>query len=168
MTGMIRERFTHIPWDTNESFGRFLMFIAQGEDPLELDPFWLPTATRPGEEEERPLMENLWANDDYSNDYLCDLQQMLDSGFDATTMKARIDELADLIRADLYADPNKLYSSAKFETNLYNNIQDGRDTIYGLRYFVQQRADYLQTELANYCARLHLGHGRFVGNVVCQ
>ncbi len=42
-------KITHIPWDTNESFGRFLMFMAPGEDPLELDPFWLPTATRPGE-----------------------------------------------------------------------------------------------------------------------
>ena len=143
-------QITHIPWDTNESFGRFLMFLAQGEDPLELDPFWLPTATRPGEEEERPLMENLWANDEYSNDYLCDLQQMLDSGFDVTTMEARIDELADLIRTDLYADPNKLYSNAQFETNLYYNIPDGRDTIYGLRYFVQERADYLHTELATY------------------
>ena len=143
-------QITHIPWDTNESFGRFLMFTARGENPLELDPFWLPTATRPGEDEERPLMENLWANDDYSNDYLCDLDQMLDSGFDETTMEARIDELADLIRADLYADPNKLYSSAQFEANLYDNIQDGRDTIYGLSYFVQQRADYLQTELATY------------------
>ena len=143
-------QITHIPWDTNESFGRFTMFVSQGEDPLELDPFWLPTAMGPGDDEERPLMENLWANDDYSNDYLCALEETLDSGFDVTTMEARIDELADLIRADLYADPNKLYTSSEFESNLYSNIQDGRDTIYGLRYFVQQRADYLETELASY------------------
>jgi hypothetical protein len=58
--------------------------------------------------------------------------------------------LADLIRTDLYADPNKLYSNAEFEANLYDNIQDGRDTIYGLRYFVQQRSAYLQSELAGY------------------
>lgn len=143
-------QITHIPWDTNESFGRFTLFMASGEDPLELDPFWLPSPISPGENEERPLMENLWANDDYNNDYLCALEEMLDSGFDTTTMTARIDELADLIRADLYADPNKLYSSSQFETNLYNNISDGRDTIYGLSYFVQQRAAYLQTELASY------------------
>jgi len=126
------------------------MFMAQGENPLELDPFWLPTAMGSGGDEERPLMENLWANDEYSNDYLCNLQQMLDSGFDTTTKEARIDELADLIRTDLYADPNKLYSNSQFETNLYSNIQDGRDTIYGLRYFVQERSDYLETELATY------------------
>ncbi|KAA3655941.1 MAG: hypothetical protein DWQ04_32535, partial [Chloroflexi bacterium] len=150
-------QFTHIPWDTNESFGRFTMFVSSGDNPLELDPFWLPTATRPGDDEERPLMENLWANDDYNNNYLCYLDQMLDAGFDETTMEARIGELANLIRTDLYADPNKLYSNAQFESNLTTNIQDGRDTIYGLSYFVQQRADYLQSELTNYtldCASL--------------
>ena len=138
-------KITHIPWDTNESFGRFLMFLSSGDDPLELDPFWLPSGS-----EDRPLMENLWDNADYSNDYLCALEQILNSGFDETTMEARIDELADLIRTDLYADPNKFYSNSQFETNLYTNITEGRDTVYGLRYFVQQRADYLQTELAGY------------------
>ncbi len=113
-------------------------------------------------------MENLWANDDYSNDYLCDLQQMLDSGFDETTMEARIDELADLIRTDLYADPNKLYSNAQFETNLYNNIQDGRDTIYGLRYFVQATFRLSPNRTRHLRTRLHLGHGGFVGNIVCE
>ncbi len=68
-------------------------------------------------------MENLWANSDYSNDYLCSLQQMLDGGFDATTMQARIDELADLIRTDVYADGNKMYSNAEFEQNLYSDIR---------------------------------------------
>jgi len=143
-------QITHIPWDTNESFGRFTMFTSRGEDPLELDPFWLPTSTDPRQAEERPLMSQLWANDDYRTDYLCYLQQMLDSGFDEATMRARIDELADLIRADLYADPNKLYSNATFEANLYSDVQDGRESIYGLSSFVQRRADYLRSELASY------------------
>ena len=143
-------KITHIPWDTNESFGRFLMFTSAGDNPLQLDPFWLPSGSRPGDSEDRPLMENLWDNADYSNSYLCALEQMLDSGFDETTMQARIDELADLIRTDVYADPNKFYTNAQFETNLYTNITDGRDTVYGLLYFVQQRADYLRSELAGY------------------
>ena len=121
------------------------MFVSRDQDLLELDPFWLPSGS-----EDRPLMENLWANDDYRNDYLCHLQQMLDSGFDETTIKARVDELADLIRADLYADPNKLYSNSQFEANLYSNIQDGRTTVYGLTSFVQQRADFLRAVLADY------------------
>jgi len=95
-------------------------------------------------------MENLWANSDYSDDYLCFLQQMLDEGFDATTMLTRIDELADLIRPDVYADNNKMYSNSEFEQNLYSDTQDGRDTIYGLLNFVQQRAAYLDDLLDDY------------------
>ncbi len=137
-------KFTHIHWDTNEAFGRFLMFLGHGDDPLEMDPFWLP------QREERPLMENLWANSDYSNDYLCYLQRMLDEDFDTTTMQARIDELADLIRIDVYADSNKMYSNTEFEQNLYTDVMDGRDTIYGLRNFVQQRAAYMNTRLDDF------------------
>lgn len=144
-------KIVHIPWDANESFGRFLMFTSQGENPLQLSPFWLPSNTQPGQgAQERPLMENLWSVADYSNDYLCYLDQMLDSGFDTTTMSSRITQLASLIRADLAADPNKLYSISQFDTNLTTNIQDGRNTIYGLTTFVQQRAAYLESALAGY------------------
>ncbi len=142
-------KITHIHWDTNEAFGRFLMYTSPGDDPLEMDPFWLPEGggPPPGEDQERPLMENLWANTGYNNDYLCYLQQMLDAGFDATTMQLRIDELADLIRTDVYADANKMYSNSQFEQNLYSDIQDGTSTIYGLLNFVQQRSSYLTTYL---------------------
>ena len=58
-------------------------------------------------------MENLWANEQYASEYLCYLQSMLEEGFDATTMASRIDELADLIRADVYADTNKMYSNSR-------------------------------------------------------
>ncbi len=128
------------------------MFMAPGEDPLLMDPFWLPSPSGPPpvEEQERPLMENLWANSDYTNDYLCSLQRMLDEGFDATTMQTRIDELADLIRADVYADANKMYSNAEFEQNLYSNIGGGMNTIYGLLYFVQQRATYMSDRLDDF------------------
>jgi hypothetical protein len=145
-------KITHIHWDTNEAFGRFLMYVDHSDDPLELDPFWLPEGggPPPGGEQERPLMENLWANSDYSNDYLCYLQQMLDEGFDATTMLTRIDELADLIRADVDADTNKMYTIAQFNQNLYSDIQDGMDTIYGLLNFVQQRSAYLDDRLDDF------------------
>ena len=93
-------------------------------------------------------MENLWANSDYGNDYLCYLEQMLDEGFDAANMQPRIDELADLIRADVYADGNKMYSTDEFEQNLYTDIQDGMDTIYGLLNFVQQRSAFMNTHLS--------------------
>jgi len=145
-------KITYVHWDTNEAFGRFLMFMAAGDDPLAMDPFWLPSAMGPprSPQQERPLMENLWQNDTYSNDYLCALDAMLDAGFDATTMEQRINELADIIRADVYADTNKMYSNDQFETNLTTDIASGRDTIYGLLNFVQQRAANLNAALDGY------------------
>ncbi len=92
-------------------------------------------------------MENLWANADYANDYLCHLQAALETGFDETFMEARIDQLADLIRNDLYADNNKMYSNSEFEQNLYYDVIDGNTRIYGLLNFVQQRAIYMAARL---------------------
>ncbi len=145
-------KITHIHWDTNEAFGRFLMYVASGDDPLEMDPFWMPEGggPPPGGEQERPLMENLWANSDYSNDYLCSLERMLDEGFDTITLQPRIDELADLIRTDVYADGNKMYSNSEFEANLYSDIFDGPTRIYGLLNFVQQRAAYMSSRLDDF------------------
>ena len=145
-------RFTHLHWDTNESFGRFLMFVSHSVNPLEMDPFWLPSPTGPPpqEEQDRPLMENLWAIDSYNREYLRDLALMLRSGFDVTTMEQRIDELADIIRSDVYADGNKMYSNADFEQNLYYDIQAGPETMYGLRAFVATRGDYLRDRLDDF------------------
>jgi spore coat protein CotH len=147
-------RITHVHWDTNEAFGRFLMGVEPGDDPLEMDPFWLPVGMGPPPQptQPRPLMENLWAVDSYNKTYLRDLAWMLREGFDVSTMEARINELADIIRTDVYADTNKQYTDAQFETNLYNNIYLGGPggTIYGLRFFVQQRAAYLDPVLDTY------------------
>ena len=163
-------QFTHIHWDTNEAFGNFLAFVAPGDDPLEMDPFWLPEVMGPPpppqqqptqEEQERPLMENLWAVDSYHRTYLRALARMLREGFDVTTMEQRINELADLIRADVYADNNKMYSNSDFETNLTDNI-GGPHTIYGLRYFVERRASYLDSRLNDFSSRSDLRLNEFM------
>lgn len=142
-------RITHIHWDTNESFGRFLMFMDPWDDPLEMDPFWLP-APYQGQVQRRPLMENLWAVDAYQRAYLRFLARMLREGFDTPTVYARIVQLANLIRADVYADPNKQYTSAQFETNLTTNIGSGPSVIYGLRHFVNVRANWLNQRLNDF------------------
>ncbi|MGB7329589.1 MAG: CotH kinase family protein, partial [Rubripirellula sp.] len=148
-------QFTHLLWDANESFGTFTQFVDRFQDPVQLDPFFLPVSTggRPGqpvEEELRPLAENLWDVDDYSIDYLRDLQQMLDEGFDVTTATARINELADLIRADVSADPNKQFTLAQFNSNLTTDVSAGNRTLYGLTSFISDRSTYLASALAQY------------------
>ncbi len=142
-------QFTHVHWDTNESFGRFVVFVDPWDDPLEMDPFWLP-APYGGEEQHRPLMENLWAVDAYERAYLRFLARMLREGFDADTMYARIVELADLIRADVHADPHKQYSDAEFETGLTTDIGSGPSVIYGLRRFVTVRSNWLNQRLNDF------------------
>ncbi|MGB7343217.1 MAG: lamin tail domain-containing protein [Pirellulaceae bacterium] len=149
-------QFTHILWDVNESFGTFTQFVERGTNVVQLDPFWLPVGTAMGppgtpvEDEPRPLAENLWAVDQYSIDYLRDLQQMLAEGFDVTSATARINELADLIRADVNADPNKQFTAAQFEQNLTTNVNAGNRTIYGLTSFIGNRSTYLASALAQY------------------
>lgn len=148
-------QFTHIFWDVNESFGTFTLFTAPGTVVTELDPFWLPVAMgAPGqvEPELRPLAENLWAVDEYSTEYLRDLAEMLREGFDVTSATERINELADLIRADVTADPNKQFNTEAFEFNLTSTGTAGNRTIYGLTTFIEQRAASLQAVLDTFAA----------------
>lgn len=152
-------QFTHIFWDVNESFGTFTQFVQRGADPLEIDPFWLPTAMGPVgqvEPEVRPLAENLWAVDEYSTEYLRDLSEMLREGFNVESATPRINELADLIRADVTADPNKQFTTAEFELNLTTNVNAGMRTVYGLTNFIEERATYLQTVLDTYAGQSDL------------
>jgi len=139
-------RITHIHWDANEAFGRFLMGVDPWDDPLEMDPFWLPGSMPGDPNPERPFMSNLWAVASYSLYYQNVMALMLDSGFDSITLGNRIHELADIIRSDVYADNNKMYSNSQFETNLTYDITEGGPgggVIFGLEHFVQARESYL-------------------------
>lgn len=148
-------QFTHLFWDMNESFGTFTQFVERGQNVVQLDPFWLPEASggRPGtpaEEQPRPLAESLWAVDEYSIEYLRKLQSMLEDGFDAESGTARINELADLIRDDVTADPNKPFTTVLFEQNLTTDVSAGRRPVFGLTSFIEDRAAYLSTALEAY------------------
>ncbi|MBI2839996.1 MAG: CotH kinase family protein [Acidobacteria bacterium] len=139
--------FSHIFWDTNEAFGRFLMGVDADTDIHEMDPFWLPSQDAAGQAQKRPLMEQLWANSSYKNDYLCAMKDLLSGGFDKATMSRQVTALAKVIRAELKADPNKLYSYDEFEQSLTSDISDGFQTIYGLVPYVERRAAYMKTRL---------------------
>jgi len=139
-------RMTMLHWDTGLSFGRFLHGLPPFEDPLTLDPFWAPLPPPGGDPIERPLMEKLWEVDLYNEFYLDSLALMLASGFDQPTMSARIQQLADIIRTDVYADPRRDYTNAEFENNLTTDLPatpPNTHPIYGLENFVSQRAAYL-------------------------
>jgi hypothetical protein len=93
--------------------------------------------------------------------YLRHLARFLREGFDADSFQPRIHELADLIRSDVYADPNKQYSNADFEQSLDTDLGGGGGgpgggLSYGLTAFVQQRAAFLDTHLDGFASRSDL------------
>ena len=140
-------QFTHVFWDANEAFGSFRMGLPPNAA-LEMAALWLPPGPEP-----RPLMERLWDVDSYRRDYLRHLARFLREGFDLATFQPRIAELADLIRADVYADVNKQYSNADFEQNLTGNVGWGGGMIFGLEDFVQQRVAFLDGHLDSFASR---------------
>jgi hypothetical protein len=151
-------RFVHVHWDGNESFGITGDGSPAISDPPKLDPFYLPTGNTGGprgggpstSSVSRPLMQKLWAVDAYKRTYLRMLARMLREGFNSAAMEARIKELADTIRADVYADPNKLFTNSDFETAIATNLKSGQTTIPGLAQFVKERYAYLRSALDGY------------------
>jgi spore coat protein CotH len=139
-------QFVHIHTDLNENFGTTGDGSPKIAVPASLSPFYVPTTGT------KPLVEKLWAVDSYKRWYLRMLARMLREGFDATTMQTKITRLANLIRADVQADPNKLFTAAQFETSLTSQITSGGTTILGLKQFVTDRYAYLRAQLNTYAA----------------
>jgi hypothetical protein len=68
----------------------------------------------------------------------------------------KIDSLADAIRPYVYADPNKFYSNANFESNISSDVTfgsgPGGGTFPGIKSFLINRREALYTDLtANGC-----------------
>ncbi len=139
--------FTHIHWDANEAFGNFRQGVPTGQDARLLSPFFLPSGAT------HPLMQRLWLHPAWQRAYLRHLARFLRNGFDAASIQPRIHELADIIRADVYADTNKQFTNAQFETNLDSDLGTGGGATYGLTAFVSQRAAYLDSNLDTYAVR---------------
>jgi uncharacterized protein (TIGR03437 family) len=132
-------RFVHIQWDHNESFGTTGDGTPRITNPFITDPFYIP-----GSPTTRPFLQKIWAVNAYRRLYLRILARFLREGFDSATISARVQELASLIRADVYADPNKPNTNAQFETALNSSPTTGPLTIYGINQFVRERYNYLR------------------------
>jgi hypothetical protein len=131
-----------IKWDCNEAFGSYPAGGGMGGGvtdmtTLETDYYAIS----------RPLLERIVtieatrATYDY---YYC---EMKNNYFSNTYLDPKIDALDDLIREAVLADDNKMYTDAQYIENLENDITTGGGpgggTVYGLKSFVAERADYL-------------------------
>lgn len=149
-------KFVYIHWDLNETFGSTGDGTPQLSNPFIMDPFYLPTSSRQGPggdmggDASRPLLTKLWAVDGYKRAYLQTLARTLRDGFDETTVSTRVQELAGRIRTYVYADPNKPYTNAQFETALTTQVTANGFTTWGLTQFVRERVNYLRPLLDGY------------------
>ncbi len=140
-------KFIAVAWDHNESFGTTGDGTPRLPSPFNFDVFWLPAnATTTNQ---RPLAQKLWAVPEYRRYYLRILARFLREGFNTETFAPRITQLANQIRADVIADPNKVTTNAQFETNLNEQVTSGGGMggglpVFGLNQFVRERYNYLR------------------------
>ena len=135
-------QITPLLWDANLAFGSFRMVLRPGEDPTTLDPF-PPSTMRTsmgqpggGSGGNLTLIKNVLAVESYNRTYLRTMAQMLREGFNASAVNARVQELASIIRASVYEDPNFLSNTTAFESGLAS-----------IGNFVAARSTYLDTRL---------------------
>lgn len=150
-----------IMYDMNEAFGVFTqgMTITQLEN---LSPFYLGNPTT-----NRPLCNNLLLDTPTKNEltyWFCVLLQP--DQFSNAALDPIIDSLANKIRNDVYADPNKIYTNQNFEDNQTMNLNivgPGGGNFPGLKSFIQNRRAALTTALAPYGCYLSTGETPVTG-----
>lgn len=157
-------RFVHIQWDHNESFGTSGDGTPRIANPFITDIFYLPASGggqprppgQPGggaaQAARRPMLEKLWAVPDYRRAYIRAFARFIREGFNPDAMGARVTELADLIREHVAADPNKAYTLTQFETALNSQVSGAGITLYGINQFVRERYNYLRPWLDSQAA----------------
>jgi len=138
-------RFVFAKWDVNEAWGIFDQYNLSLTQMKQLSPYW----TNPMYGEDRPLAERLWQIDNYDDLYLGHMKKLMSGAAQPDTLLARMEELRDLIRPYVYADPNNMFTTNDFEMAMISNVYasggppPGR-TIPGLNSFIQDRHTYLQ------------------------
>jgi len=142
-------KFIHVQWDHNESFGITGDGTPRLTTPASTDPFWLPTAATGGggpggaANNARPLLEKMWAVDEYRRLYLRSLARFLRHDFHPDNIGPRVQTLAELIRPHVAEDPNKAYTTAQFETALNTQVA----AIPGVMQFSRDRYTFLRNYL---------------------
>ena len=138
------ERFTHIPWDVNESFGAYTMGMPRINIIMH-DLFW-----QFGPVGYKPLYERILWDPYFADLYLNWVDYLMQDIFTEEHMSARIDHYADLIRDAVYADTLKMFTDAEFETNLDLPVYYGEETIVGLKDLVHWRIYFVSRQMADF------------------
>jgi spore coat protein CotH len=150
----LSEQFKWIMWDCNETFGNFNQGMSL--DKIHgLNMLYIPNPIQ-----DRPLTYNMAMNNTYKNAYIDMICNFTENYFTHTVLDPMIDSLADKIRTDYYADPNKMFTNQQFEDNIEMAINvaglPGGGDIAGLKSFITARRDSLKLELEQYGCFLNI------------
>ena len=130
-----------IKWDGNEAFGTY--GFMGGLSPSNLDIYYYAF--------NRPLLERVFAIQSLKDQYTSEVCLLLSTVFQPDYLNPIIDEMKELIKEDVYADNNKMFSNSDFDTNIETNLSGGGGgpgpggSIEGLKSFIQERYNYLLT-----------------------
>ena len=143
-------KFWLIPWDLNMSFGGF----AGGLSREHLIDFYIDEPTS-GKPVQYPLVAQLVSKPEYLETYHKYLQEIIDGPFSVERMKARIDQIAALIRPYVEKDDLKFFTLGDFEQALTDDLTSstaqlrmmGASSI-GLLTFVEGRDASIRAQLS--------------------
>lgn len=132
-------KFEWITWDVNTAFGMDVPGTVPsitGKSILYIEP----------DPADRPLAKRMLANTAYKDRYLAFICDFMNT-FQQSVLNPRIDSLYSLIKADVYADPLKMYSNSDFDNNINSDITVSSVTYPGLKPFIQARSTSIRNEL---------------------
>jgi hypothetical protein len=131
-------------WDMNLCFGGFRYTGIGGPLSNEKMQRLSPFVHYKEKNEKRPLITQLLANNLYRKIYAAHIKTILEEQFANGQYLKRGKEIQDLIRADVEAEENKLYSQEGFETNLHISAKADKSNVIGIEELMQPRIDYLK------------------------
>jgi len=131
------DKWQWIKWDGNEAFGTY--GFMGGLSPPYLDIYYYSF--------NRPLLERVFASQSFNDQYTSEICFLLSTVFNPDYLNPLIDNLKELIKDDVYADNNKMYSDTDFDTNIESDLPSGGpgpgSSPPGLKSFIQDRYDFL-------------------------
>ncbi len=128
-----------IVWDAGMSFGSYWSLGTNFED---LSITYVSNAAN------RPLAGKIFGDPVLCHDYLQTFCELFNEHYSVDGLQARVDELANLVRPYVYADPRKMYTNEQFETNLDSDLAVGGHRKPGLKPFIAARGASVETQLA--------------------
>ena len=132
-------KFEWINWDASTVFGMDVPGTVGSIESKSI--FYIePNVT------DRPLANRMLSNTAYKNQYVAFVCDFLNT-FNPTVLNPKIDSIYNLIKNDVYADPQKMYSNSDFDNNITSNIVVSSTTYPGLKSFILNRSTNIQNEL---------------------